>query len=795
MSYSKNIIFDDLPNHYNYFLLDKTENIFIFRIKEVKDEVSAWDWLRKLSEITKVTWRKAKTYPRCGRNNVFRVDLKCQHAKDHRTTGIGFTKKTNCEAILQIVVKRYYERTRSEKRNALDKEYPTIVTFKNTHNHSLDSASILRFRDLSSETKEKLRTLFYQGHSAASALCHLKSDLMLEYKENYFKIESDGFYVPSISVVSKLFQREFSGENVEFEESIIKNLKIMIDRYNNLTSGRAELGKSAHNNHFVVICTPIMMRAHKVIPQTAELVLVEVLQDLEKKCGTYFFTTPTPAGDIPIAAIVSDIGETDMFEEALTLLKKILPNNSFFSQQMPKVLLTREDMKERESLKKEFPLSQLFSCQFHFLKTVWIWLCDEQHNVTSDDREEIYFMVKDIMDATSEDDAVIKYLMLLFSPTVMRDEKLRIYCENLWEKRNEWASYVQRKMSLRISDSTNYVAVVFRVMKDLILNKLSSFNFPQKVNYILTRFEKYVQKWLVEFCKGKYPKSFFISTLPKISNLVAFDIVKIEGIYGLFKVLNNLSNEEYIVDIVNGICSCRDGQIGKLCTHALEVITNLDDEIQNCFDSVINETKHKLFYVATGTAQPNDLCSQLRYSLVSTKILNGSMIDELNSDYLDTFLNDTSVSNSCSKTNNSSEISDHELTSQDWIEFEALCNRIKKGIDTSPETFVPAVKKMLRNTKQFANTDVGLVSAIHNFATYQSAASKYKEKDSSVQKNSDRRSTIIKIRPSRLNKEMDDCTVSKTSLLGKRKATLSNNPTVVSIHVDKITNATMHIKI
>ncbi|GFQ79967.1 hypothetical protein TNCT_723401 [Trichonephila clavata] len=375
------------------------------------------------------------------------------------------------------------------------------------------------------------------------------------------------------------------------------------------------------------------------------------------------------------------------------------------------------------------------------------------------------------MSATSEEDAVYKYLMLLFYRRVLKDEKLRIYCENLWEKRNEWANFARQKISLKVSDSTNYVAVIFRIMKDHILNKLSTFNFPQKVNYILTKFEKYMQKWLIEFCNGNYPKAFFISVLPKVLNAVALNVMKVEEFYGLFKVLNNLSNEEYVVDVVNGTCSCRDGQTGKLCSHALEVIMNLDDEIQNCFDSVTNETKHKLFYVATGSAQPNDLCSQLRYSLVSTEILNSCAIDESSSDYRDNAFDDENISDFNSESVFSSDTSEYELTSQEYLDFESLCNRIKKGIHTSPETYVPAVKKMLRNAKQFANTDADLISAMHNFATYESEAAQCKVGD------------------------MGRCFSTKIVHLGKRKPSCTVQPTVVSIQANKGDNAIMAIKI
>ena len=63
-------------------------------------------WLEELCDLSKVTWRKRTTYPRSGRHNSYKVDLKCQHAADKRVQG-KHTKKTGCLAFLQIKVSGY----------------------------------------------------------------------------------------------------------------------------------------------------------------------------------------------------------------------------------------------------------------------------------------------------------------------------------------------------------------------------------------------------------------------------------------------------------------------------------------------------------------------------------------------------------------------------------------------------------------------------------------------------------------------------------------------------------------
>ena len=62
-----------------------------------------------MSEESKTTWRIQRTYPETdGKYNIFKIDMRCQHATDRRAKGTRPSKHTGCPATFRIVVKRYF---------------------------------------------------------------------------------------------------------------------------------------------------------------------------------------------------------------------------------------------------------------------------------------------------------------------------------------------------------------------------------------------------------------------------------------------------------------------------------------------------------------------------------------------------------------------------------------------------------------------------------------------------------------------------------------------------------------
>lgn len=66
----------------------------------------------------------------------------------------------------------------------------------------------------------------------------------------------------------------------------------------------------------------------------------------------------------------------------------------------------------------------------------------------------------------------------------------------------------------------------------------------------------------------------------------------------------------------------------------------------------------------------------------------------------------------------SSDISENKIptvSAEEKAAFNNLIARINSGIETKPEIFVPALRKMLENVEKFASTEAGLIRAMCTF--------------------------------------------------------------------------------
>ena len=74
--------------------------------------------------------------------------------------------------------------------------------------------------------------LFHQGHDASSALHCIKTDLLLQHGEDYYKAACDGKFVPTQSIVCHLFYKEFAIEHGTFDgEEMFKTLIGKLEAY------------------------------------------------------------------------------------------------------------------------------------------------------------------------------------------------------------------------------------------------------------------------------------------------------------------------------------------------------------------------------------------------------------------------------------------------------------------------------------------------------------------------------------------------------------------------------------
>jgi len=111
---------------------------------------------------------------------------------------------------------------------------------------------------MSESSRQRLCSLFRHGHTPSSALHCLKTNLLVAHGGEYYKFAGDGYYVPSLSVVSHLFSREFAADYGAMSGADnFAALEQLLVSHDSCKSKFVRVG----DNYYVSLCTPIMKRA------------------------------------------------------------------------------------------------------------------------------------------------------------------------------------------------------------------------------------------------------------------------------------------------------------------------------------------------------------------------------------------------------------------------------------------------------------------------------------------------------------------------------------------------------
>ena len=666
---------------------------------------------------------------------------------------------------------RNVNKSKSKIPGRCNSDWPTVAVFRKSHNHALSSAAVLKYRDLGIDSKQRLCELFRQGHSASSALHCLKTDLLIKHGDRYYEFAADGRYVPSLSVACKLFSKEFVGEYGSTSGAeMFSTLQNMLAAYNDNMGCKTKFGRVG-DNYYVSMCTPLMTRAHKLLRQTSELVMVDAAGGLDKqRHRLYLFLSPTAAGDVPIGAVITNSEQEQVFEVALKDLTECIPEESFFGQGFPTLFLTDNDLKERQPLQRLFPQSRLLLCQFHVLKAVWAWLCDPKHGVSRDDRQEVYMAFKSVLHAPSEREMSEKYDKLLALTAFEDSPRCGQYFDTLWACKEDWASAYRAGLPLRGSNTTNYVEVAFRILKDCVFDRVMAFTLPQLVDFIVTRYEAYMEKRLVDFSCERYCKALLKNMTPVQTDIPDSFITTTDADAGLYTVKSASSDKMYTVDLGRGYCTCYSGATGTLCKHSSAVLLRADAEFSTAYNIVSPETKAVLFEVATGRLPAADWLLPL--SSVPSSIGTVPSCSRQDEDSSDTV--EYNPAEPASPREAAADEETDSLTAEEHERLENVFARIRKGVQEAPQVFVPACRRLVENAEKYAATETGLISALYTFGKY-SGLPRARQQRSSAASNYRRRGVQIGVQPTAIGRR-------RLTLPGKRKVAAGRPQGMVTAH-------------
>ena len=192
-------------------------------------------------------------------------------------------KKTNCPLsftlTIQIPTKASTEKNAESQPHQLSHCGILKTTFD--HNHSINVAHTLSFRDVSTDTKWELTDLFEMGHSASSAR-HAHERLLHEAETNKQVMLADRAQNPNPQDVYRLYDKWSLGSyGSENGKSLFERLQQAIDTYN----GRNEIWMAVEGRQCY---SGMMLVKDKLVKY--QIVMMRTLSCQQKKNNSQFHT-------------------------------------------------------------------------------------------------------------------------------------------------------------------------------------------------------------------------------------------------------------------------------------------------------------------------------------------------------------------------------------------------------------------------------------------------------------------------------------------------------------------------
>lgn len=683
-------------------------------------------WISEYEDNTGATYSITKTRHCSGKYVLFKQFLNCHHktrprptnvttVTDGRNKGKSSTRNTNCPAAI-IVTLRAYKNLKKIKDIKEKAKLPCIFNLVLNHNHNTN-ASALKHRKVSDETREELIKLFKSGHSPATALKMIKTDIYLN--DNFENILADRKYCPDYGFCHRLYTKIFKQEYkpLDFTDPVSRKfLQDRLDEYNNSVNDVCCKMISDNSDYIICICPPLFKRIHKYFQFSFEMIFMESTRTLGKKGSRIFvILTHEDCGGLPLGIIITPTESSKLIQMGLGLLIEIAGKDAFGGRiEGPAIIMTHDSTAEQAAVKTVWPTSKTLLCIHHVLQAVKRWLMEAKNNIP-EYWQNLYFKdFRTVMYTETVEECLKIYE---FAKTKIEHENYSIYLETYWKRRDLWALSYRNNLLTRSCNANNLSETVMAILQDKIVSRMKSFNLVQLIDFMLSKFVNYYKFRLLDAAHNRLRNNLFDDTnkLPLPNVLEQIQVVSDAQIYVPSETTTNLW---YIVDINALSCTCITGITETMCKH---VHWSAAVVISNIYNSAgTNTNKRKLFYfIANGYFPPAN------WLLPTLNILNGSKSTD--ADHLYATICAEEQAFDLNSANNDLQLdvkdgvdntvqSEEEQSRYGFKIIDDIAQTLRLHLMQAPEQMAPALKMMYNNLKKVPSS-ASVVTACNTFAS------------------------------------------------------------------------------
>ncbi|XP_066926380.1 uncharacterized protein [Clytia hemisphaerica] len=598
-------------------------------------------FMKLYNEKTNETLRISSTKKNLSKNNIYRemVYLRCHFKTRYQGTMNGNKIKKqnpskrfrNTECPFTLALKFKSDET-IHLNCDLEMEW--------NHNHPTKSLQALSYQDIHKTTRTNIFDLFDKGFTPGLAyreIWRLAKEACSDETELH-KYVSNRSHFPRRTDYNQLYteyhRMKFGTKDMEsmFDilNSIVENLQI--EEPDSIIQFQ-KFNASEGDPFILVIITSLMLRVHKTIQNSGELVFIDSSGGMEEfDLRVFVIVTHSFVGALPLGIIVTSDETTETLTRAFEMYSSLLPAYAFHSSPFgPGIIMTDNCDELYDALHAVWPNAKLLLCLFHIMQQVWRWLFDKNHVILQVDRPEIMCMFRKIVYATDEDsfETFVTEINELYGE---KYKNLKAYLKTVFAYKERWCLLYRRGLLTRGNNTNNFVESQFLVLKDNILCRTKEININGLIQKLVIEFMDHYKVKLLGVANGRYDgiyskrlfkgeskdkKTAIGFKLPPVAELEIVEqkiVTRADDLY----VVPSFTNPElsYLVDMNIGLCACEVGQNGTPCKHQYIIWTRIGKS-QNFIPYLDTENRKQCSYIAIGKVLEDELYESIHQPVQS----------------------------------------------------------------------------------------------------------------------------------------------------------------------------------
>ena len=371
----------------------------------------------------------------------------------------------------------------------------------------------------------------------------------------------------------------------------------------------------------VAMCTPLMKRVHRLVPQAADVVVVDMGQPVDKHrhCRVIILATSSSAGGLPLGVIATTSDAS--FRRAVELYASLLDSRCFYGRGLrgPTLLLVDDCLPLRTALCGVFTASACILCTFRLLVSFWRELWDRRSAVAADQRPHCFALFRAAVLAETVDQLHARFADIQGDCAMVNCTSTQSHVQKVYEKRAEWSTCCQKlewsalACVRTVSTNRGLCAYSSCALKDSVLDYIKSMKTLETLlTFVSQRCDSYYERRLTDTVTGRLDAASALRFMQecKVNANITSTVppshfsVTLQPSTGMSNVGvggdGALNGGACDVELSVGLCSCSVGCGGGPCVHQWAAVQHIHTRLWLVSPVSSTAAQRVLAHIATG---------------------------------------------------------------------------------------------------------------------------------------------------------------------------------------------------